>query len=136
MRATSEGSNPDFIAIRGVMRDLDGPVGRHVDTISRAVLAEAQRTVPVRSGVLLASLRRNSGRTPTGIYWDVQVGVRGQTGYLSYVLFGTKPHIIRPRRRKALRFIGRSGGVVFARQVHHPGTAANNFMVRALRKVT
>lgn len=136
MRASSSGSNPDFIAIRSTMRDLDGPVGRHIDGVSRAVLAEAQRTVPVRSGVLLASLRRSSGRTPGGMFWDVTVGVRGQTPYLSYVLFGTKPHIIRARRRKALRFIGGTGGVVFARQVHHPGQAANNFMVRALRKAT
>jgi hypothetical protein len=132
MRATSEGSNPDYVAIRGVMRDLDGPVGRHVDTISRAVLAEAQRTVPVRSGVLLATLRRESGRTGTGMYWDVIAGARGLTPYLGFILNGTPPHIIRPRRRKSLRFI-QNGQVRFAKSVHHPGSRPQPFLQRALR---
>lgn len=47
---------------------------------------------------------------------------------------GTRPHIIRPKRAKALRF--RVGGkVVFARIVHHPGTRARPFLDRALADV-
>ena len=61
-----------------------------------------------------------------------------------YVSGGTQPHIIRPRRKRVLRF--RIGGqaktipneimsqrgargrqIVFARQVRHPGTQARNF---------
>ncbi|MBD0693586.1 hypothetical protein BG452_13555 [Streptomyces sp. CBMA123] len=50
-----------------------------------------------------------------------------------FVLDGTRPHVIRPRWAKALRFeIG--ARVVFARLVHHPGTHANNFLGRALRE--
>lgn len=50
-----------------------------------------------------------------------------------FVLDGTRPHIIRPRRAKALRFeVG--GRVVFSKIVHHPGTRANNFLARALRE--
>jgi hypothetical protein len=40
---------------------------------------------------------------------------------------GTKPHKITARRAKALRFVSRSGGVVFARSVNHPGTKALDF---------
>lgn len=41
---------------------------------------------------------------------------------------GTKPHIIRPRRRRFLRFVPRGGsGFVFARQVNHPGTDAQRW---------
>lgn len=48
-----------------------------------------------------------------------------------YVLDGTRPHLIRPRRAQALRFtIGNR--VIFARLVRHPGTRANNFLGRAL----
>ena len=50
-----------------------------------------------------------------------------------YVLDGTRPHIIRPRRAKALRFdVG--GRVVFAAVVHRPGTKPNPFLQRALRE--
>jgi hypothetical protein len=71
--------------------------------------------------------------------WRVEEGPRGLQGVVTcdhpavfYVLDGTRPHIIRPRRAKALRFeVG--GGVVFAKRVRHPGTRANDFMGRALR---
>lgn len=50
-----------------------------------------------------------------------------------YVLFGTRKHIIRPRRAKALRFeVG--GRVTFAKIVHHPGYRGDNFMAEALRQ--
>ncbi|MFF7525111.1 hypothetical protein [Streptomyces pseudovenezuelae] len=55
------------------------------------------------------------------------------------MLYGTRPHLIRPRRAKgrnkrlaALRFeVG--GDVVFTKVVRHPGTRPNPFLQRALR---
>lgn len=61
-----------------------------------------------------------------------------------YVNDGTKPHVIRPKRGRVLRFAsgytaktspgvigsgagGASGGAIFSRQVNHPGTKARNF---------
>lgn len=50
-----------------------------------------------------------------------------------FVLEGTRPHVIRPRRANVLRFeVG--GRAVFARKVNHPGTRANNFLARALEQ--
>lgn len=50
-----------------------------------------------------------------------------------FVIGGTRRHIIRPRRRQALKFkIG--GRTVFAKIVHHPGTKPNDFMTKALRE--
>lgn len=49
--------------------------------------------------------------------------------YSGAVEFGTKPHEIRPRARKALRWKAKGGAVVFARVVHHPGTKARPFMI-------
>jgi hypothetical protein len=50
-----------------------------------------------------------------------------------YVIYGTRPHIIRPRRARALRFeVG--GRVVYAAYVRHPGTRANDFLGDALRE--
>jgi hypothetical protein len=50
-----------------------------------------------------------------------------------YVIYGTRPHIIRPRRARALRFEA-GGRPVYARVVHHPGNAANDFLGRALHE--
>ncbi|MBC9729258.1 hypothetical protein [Streptomyces sp. TRM68367] len=73
------------------------------------------------------------------ITWKVQDGPRGLKGVIvcdhpavRFVLDGTRPHIIRPRRARALRFEV-DGRVVFSAFVRHPGTRPNNFMARALR---
>lgn len=55
--------------------------------------------------------------------------------YAVMVHDGTRPHVIRPVRKQALKFtIG--GQVVFAKVVHHPGTRARPFLDRALREET
>ncbi|PWI06533.1 hypothetical protein DIZ27_32860 [Streptomyces sp. NWU339] len=79
------------------------------------------------------------GRMGQYIDWKVTEGPRGLQGVIvcdhhavRFVLDGTRPHIIRPRRAKALRF-ETGGRVVFAKRVRHPGTRANPFLQRALR---
>lgn len=47
---------------------------------------------------------------------------------------GTRPHLIRPKNAKALRFRV-DGKVVYAKVVRHPGTRARPFLDRALREV-
>jgi hypothetical protein len=126
------GHNPD----RRVVRDLvggrgRGGVDRDLDARSRRVLAAARTYVRVRTGTLLTSIRREEGIGALGRYIDIVAGVPGLTTYLGYEHDGTSPHIIRPRRRKALRFIA-GGRVVFATQVRHPGTQGSHFLTRAL----
>ncbi|WP_326597126.1 hypothetical protein [Streptomyces sp. NBC_01803] len=79
------------------------------------------------------------GRMGAFVSWRVEEGPTGLTGIIvcdhpatRYVLDGTRPHVIRPRRRQALRFeVG--GRTVFAAYVRHPGTRPNPFLTRALR---
>jgi hypothetical protein len=53
-----------------------------------------------------------------------------------FVIDGTKPHDIRPKPGGVLVFVPKGGGnKVFTRLVHHPGTRANNFLMKALRSV-
>lgn len=68
---------------------------------------------------------RGSGRGMTAVIVCTHPAVQ-------YVLFGTRPHLIRPRRARALRFEV-EGRVVFAQLVRHPGNRADNFMAEALR---
>ena len=53
--------------------------------------------------------------------------------YGKHVEFGTLPHIITPKNKKALKF--KSGGkTIFAKRVNHPGTRPNNFIRRTIRR--
>ncbi|THA54228.1 hypothetical protein [Streptomyces sp. A1136] len=109
------------------------------------------RTLRLRNGVVARRLAERTARTARlaereapgsmGRYisWKVQDGPRGLQGVIvcdhpavRFVLDGTRPHIIRPRRAKVLRFeIG--GRVVYSAYARHPGTRPNNFLARALR---
>lgn len=110
------------------------------------------RLLRLRGGLAERGLRRRTervariaeqeapGRMGDYITWKITEGPRGLQGVIvcdhpavRYVLDGTRPHLIRPRRAKALRFeVG--GRVVYAKLVRHPGTKANDFLGRALRR--
>lgn len=71
--------------------------------------------------------------------WEIRTGPTGLSGVVwcdhpavHFVLRGTRPHLIRPRRARALHFYV-DGTEVFTRLVRHPGTRANPFLQRALR---
>ncbi|QKW06929.1 hypothetical protein HUT18_11525 [Streptomyces sp. NA04227] len=100
----------------------------------------AERILARRTRRVADIARREApGRMGSYIDWKVQPGARGLEGVIVcdhpatlFVLYGTRPHIIRPRRAKALRFDA-GGRTVFAAVVHHPGTRPNDFLGRALR---
>ena len=47
--------------------------------------------------------------------------------YASFVLFGTRKHIIKPKEKKTLRFSS-VGAFVYAKAVKHPGYKGDNFL--------
>ena len=85
----------------------------------------AQNT-PVRTGNLRTSWYRwpPSGANRTRRYgFPAYVGyLRTQVDYAPHVEWNTRPHIITPRKAKALRFVAKDGTVVFTQKVNHPGT--------------
>ena len=70
-----------------------------------------------------------------GIITDVKdnvgtVALNPGIPYAVYVHEGTKPHIIEPRNKMALRWAAR-GEFVFAKRVNHPGTEKDQFLYDA-----
>lgn len=112
--------------IERMLRLPGGMVYRNMERRVRRVEAEAKRRAP---GSMGDGIRSQIQRGPGGEFRGV---IRSTHPATIYVVSGTRPHIIRPVRAKALRFtVG--GQVVYARIVHHPGTEANNFLATALR---
>lgn len=117
--------------------DLDRPeLDRQVIAIGRRKMAawqrrgaaQARQDVPVKTGNLGRQVREGrigvrGPRTVTG-------SIEDHADYALYVHEGTRPHVIRPKNGKALRFnVG--GRTVFAKVVHHPGTGARPFLRNA-----
>jgi hypothetical protein len=84
--------------------------------------AETRARTPVKTGTLQRSITWKVEGRGARIYGTVY----SPLAYALFVERGTKPHRIRARSARFLRFeVG--GRVVFAREVQHPGTKAAHF---------
>lgn len=106
------------------------PGGELLDRYGERVEVRAKFLVGVDTRAILNSIHRERGPG----YVDVVAGVPGVTDYLGYHHFGYGPYTIRPRTRRALRFVS-GGQVVFATRVRHPGFAGTLFLTNALRSI-
>ena len=78
------------------------------------------------TGALLQSLFNR--RTPTG---GREVGHDTQRApHAFFINAGTRPHIIEPKNKKALRWSG-GGRFFFAKRVHHPGYRGDAYIIEA-----
>jgi hypothetical protein len=97
-------------------------------TIERARILAGTR-FNVQTGRYRNGFQKRSKFTARGPGWEVFNPV----SYAPYLEEGTKPHIIRPKTKKALRFkVG--GRTVFAAFVNHPGTKAGHVLTDAVRQ--
>ncbi len=60
---------------------------------------------------------------------SVTIGNSKLAPYAKFVHFGTKPHMIKVKKAKAL---ANKNGKVFGKKVNHPGTKANPYLKNAL----
>ena len=127
--------------LRQVIARMDAikPNAGLMRNLALASIREQKIMVPRKTG--------NLGRSIViGAVTPTRAETKATASYAAYVERGTKPHIIKPRVKKVLRFPAsggdarlsgsvRSGGNVrFARRVKHPGTKAQPFMLPGARK--
>jgi hypothetical protein len=101
------------------------------------VVREAKLRVARKTG--------NTGRTihiASHSATEVRIVAGGAAVFLER---GTRPHVIRPKNKKVLRWgatpadrrlsgrLRKGGNAIFAREVHHPGTRARPFMAPAVK---
>ncbi len=87
-----------------------------------------------RTGALRNSIKLD-GPTGTLSAGDITATLSAGAAHAEYVEKGTRPHEIRPRFRKALRW-PTEGGFGFARLVRHPGTAPRPFLQTAAEEAS
>jgi hypothetical protein len=103
---------------------------RDAARVAREVEARAKQLAQVQTGRLRSSIHAE----PKFTFRGPTVRVSADVNYATFVENGTKPHVIRPRNKKALKF-KMGGRTVFAAVVNHPGTKAVHFMAKAVREV-
>lgn len=112
---------------------VTGPNGEPLRKIMRAqrrTLIAAKMRAPVDSG-LLRQRHRTEPVTVTGN--RITTAVVAATDYAADVHDGTRPHVIRPKSKKALSW--KRGGVrVFAQSVNHPGAPPRPWLLNAAKE--
>ena len=61
--------------------------------------------------------------------FSISVGNTNLVPYAKFVYFGTRPHVIKPKKMKALA--NKKSGQIFGKSVNHPGTKANPYIEKA-----
>lgn len=100
--------------------------------LAQVAFDTAQRQVDThtQTGALARSLRLRSDSNGGWIIGHDQQ----HAPYAPFVHFGTRPHIIRPREKKSLRWPSGAGGktgFVFAKWAKHPGFSGDPWLVQA-----
>lgn len=117
----------DFLTIDRAKLDNLARKGSYeiVRRITLRTAAIAAATAPGHMGQTVRPVFLGSKANPVGI-------VMVDHPAASYVMNGTSPHPIRPRRPGGVLRFTVGGRVVFARSVSHPGTKPNPFLWKAL----
>jgi len=108
-----------------------GYASPHVAETTRMIMNAAKIEAPVRTGNLRALIGMKMRVTRTLVIGEVYSKAR----YSHYVHDATRPHVIRARRRRALRFELPPGHVIFRRAVFHPGTRGVPFLRRPMARI-
>lgn len=117
-----------------LLRDPDGDVGRFMSRlggfVTRAGQELADQRLQRRSGAFRGGFTTHTEREAGGL----RTRITNSAEHASYLNNGTRPHVIRPRKPGGvLVFTNKAGQIVFAREVHHPGTRPYRILDDALR---
>lgn len=127
---------PDRAGLVRALAGTGGVVRRFLESFARQVEAQAKINVTTLGLVKTGNLRRSIHSNPVQSNgpFRASVTVSADANYASFMELGTRPHVIRPRNAKALRFT-QGSRVVFATRVNHPGTRARPFLGPAAASV-
>jgi len=123
-----------------------------VKQLSQRWVSIAQEEAPKKTGDFAQSIRAQIYETKNPIALGFRTYMRQPLG--NWIIYGTKPHIIRPRNKNALHFfwpkigkyvvVPKGGGFKTHEQggklwvgkgyVNHPGTKPNDFVYRAIAR--
>lgn len=92
--------------------------------VGSEIANEAKTIAPYKTGNLKRDIKVISYS-----HKKVVVGNTKLAPYAKFVHYGTKPHIIKVKKAKALA--NKKSGVVFGKKVNHPGTKANPYLKNA-----
>lgn len=121
---------PYPVAFANFRQAQSQPIGAYIYRLGKELQVLARGTAPRKTGRLANSIRVSYFRGVSNPHVTIGSNVR----YAYMVHEGTRPHLIRPKDARVLRF-KHNGRVVYAQRVMHPGTPRTEFLSKHLRTV-
>lgn len=107
------------------MKNLDKLLKNFLFRIGSGVAQVAkERMAPIKTGNLKRDIRVFNATSSS-----VQVGNTPRAGYAKFVHFGTKPYVIKAKKKRALA--NKKTEQIFGKKVNHPGIKANPYLINA-----
>ena len=112
-------------AVRAKLAQLGDVLGRQA---LAATAVEVEEYVAQQAGVhnKTGALVRSVFKAKTADGWLIGHDLQ-HAPHALFVHWGTRPHVIRPKNKKALRWAS-GGKFFFAKQVNHPGNAPDKWL--------
>jgi len=106
--------------INGASREMESASEFQLDVMAEIMVGEIQTRTPVDKGQLKGGTRwRMIGKLARRVFNNVQHAMPQE--------FGSVPHTIVAKTKKALAFKGRDGKTVIVKSVQHPGNPPQPF---------
>ncbi|WP_304345576.1 HK97 gp10 family phage protein [Campylobacter showae] len=94
--------------------------------IGSGIVLKAKYIAPIKTGNLKKDIQVFDDRIEN---LEIEIGNTKLAPYAKFVHDGTAPHVIKPKRMKALANV--KTGQMFGKKVNHPGTKANPYLLNA-----
>lgn len=115
--------------------DIRLQLTRKVTSTARILADNWERELKDESPVDSGEMRERTSAEVSARAGGISVTATVDTPYAEMVSGGTRPHVITPRTAQALRFVARSGEVVFAQRVNHPGAQPDTWWTETNRRL-
>ena len=106
--------------------NFNSALKRFLFRIGSGVRYRAKQVAPYKTGNLKKDIQVFDERIDS---FSINVGNTKLAPYAKFVYFGTRPHVIKPKKMKALA--NKKSGQIFGKSVNHPGTKANPYFEKA-----
>ena len=124
IKIDSSDLNKFSVILRELPDEIKNDVRKVVKNSAFNIERNAKSSVNVKTGHLIRSISTKMGDMEATIHTS-------NLKYAPMVEFGTRPHIIRAKNKKALYWKGASHPV---KQVNHPGSKAKPYLIPAFEK--
>lgn len=119
-----------------IIKEIETGLEKAIAEVSEKAVDIMKQEVPVDTGNLRDSVNAvKTGKLSYEIGHDPAKTTKDDYDYARGVYFGTRAHLITPRKPGGVLVFDVGGKTIFTKRANHPGTKANKYLDRTLDRL-